>query len=51
MSAGKIVFLKPLCGLVLGSILVLFNEYGGDVKSLLGIKRQEREVSGGNKYE
>jgi hypothetical protein len=45
------VFLRPLCGLALGSILLLFTEYSGDVKSLLGIKRQEAEVSGGNKYE
>jgi hypothetical protein len=45
------VFLRPLCRLALGSILLLSNEYSGDVKSLLGIKRQEREVPGGNKYE
>lgn len=35
----------------MGSILPLFNEYSGAVEPLLGIKRQEREVSGGKMYE
>ena len=51
LSAGKIVFLRPLCVLALGSILLLFNKCSGDVKSLLEKKGQEREVCGGNKYE